>query len=72
MDNKLSVLLKRYNHDDFPKQSQEYPGLHSKMARAPAGDMAYYEGCGFIKELHTFVPGCAPGTVGSVAIGCVT
>ncbi|MEB3363245.1 SDR family NAD(P)-dependent oxidoreductase [Lactobacillus sp. R2/2] len=69
MDNNLSDPLKRYHHDDFPKQSQEYPGLQSKMDPAPAGDMADYEGHGLLKGRNALVTGGDSGIGRAVAIG---
>ncbi|MBC6341891.1 SDR family oxidoreductase [Lactobacillus kimbladii] len=69
MDNKLSDPLKRYHHDDFPKQSQEYPGLQSKMDPVPAGDMNDYEGHGLLKGRHALITGGDSGIGRSVAIG---
>ena len=69
MDNNLSDPLKRYHHDDFPKQSQEYPGVQSKMDPVPTGDMADYEGHGLLKGRNALVTGGDSGIGRAVAIG---
>lgn len=69
MDNSLSDPLKRYHTGDFSKQSQEYPGVQSKMDPVPAGDMADYEGHGLLEGRHAIVTGGDSGIGRAVAIG---
>lgn len=69
MDNNLSDPLKRYQHGDLPKQSQEYPGMQNKMDPAPSGDMADYEGHELLKDRHALITGGDSGIGRAVAIG---
>jgi NAD(P)-dependent dehydrogenase (short-subunit alcohol dehydrogenase family) len=69
MDNNLINPLTRYHDDDFSKQSQEYPGIQSKMDPLPNGDMRDYEGHNLLKGRHALITGGDSGIGRAVAIG---
>lgn len=69
MDNNLINPLTRYHDDDFSKQSQEYPGIQSKMDPLPNGDMHDYEGHNLLKGRHALITGGDSGIGRAVAIG---
>lgn len=69
MDNNLSNPLTRYRNEEFSEQSQDYPGLQSKMDPKPDGDMADYEGHELLIGRHALVTGGDSGIGRAVAIG---
>lgn len=69
IDNNLINPLTRYHDDDFSKQSQEYPGIQSKMDPLPNGDMRDYEGHDLLKGRHALITGGDSGIGRAVAIG---
>lgn len=69
MDNNLTNPLTRYHDGKFSGQSQQYPGIQSKMDPQPDGDMANYEGHDLLKGRHALVTGGDSGIGRSVAVG---
>lgn len=69
MSKNLSNPLNCFHNEDFPKQSQEYPGIQSQMDPIPNGDMADYEGHELLTGRHALITGGDSGIGRSVAIG---
>lgn len=69
MAKNLTNPLTRYQTAKFPQQSQEYPGLQSKLDPVPNGDMQDYQGHDLLAQRHALVTGGDSGIGRAVAIG---